>query len=194
MKTILSLFDYSGSWPKPYRDNGYNVIQVDIKLGADILTFNYQAIPEVYGILCAVPCDHFAVSGARWFAQKDADGRTNEGIKLVRKSLEIINYFNPHFWALENPVGRIARCVPELGKWSLLFNPCDYGDNYTKKTCLWGKFNHPVKSPVEPEYYYSNGKRSSKLWANLGGKSERTKELRSITPLGFAQAFYEANQ
>jgi hypothetical protein len=28
---------------------------------------------------------------------------------------------------------------------------------------------------------------------NLGGKSERTKELRSITPLGFAYAFYKFN-
>jgi hypothetical protein len=28
----------------------------------------------------------------------------------------------------------------------------------------------------------------------LGGKSEKTKELRSITPLGFAYAFYEANK
>jgi len=30
-------------------------------------------------------------------------------------------------------------------------------------------------------------------WKNLGGKSERTKELRSVTPLGFSYAFYEAN-
>lgn len=28
---------------------------------------------------------------------------------------------------------------------------------------------------------------------NLKTNSERTKELRSITPLGFAYAFYEAN-
>lgn len=193
-KTILSLFDYSGNWSKPYRDNGYNVIQVDIKLGIDIFTFDYQTIPEVYGILCAVPCTDFAVSGARWFAEKDKDGRTKASVKLVKKSLEIIHYFNPVFWALENPVGRIHKLVPELGKASLIFNPCDYGDAYTKKTCLWGIFNHPVKSPVEPKYYYYNGKRSSWIWAKLGGKSEHTKTLRSQTPMGFAQAFYEVNQ
>jgi hypothetical protein len=33
-----------------------------------------------------------------------------------------------------------------------------------------------------------------KLHRCLGGKSERTKELRSITPMGFAKAFYEANK
>ena len=193
MKTILSLFDYSGAWSKPYRDNGYNVIQVDIKLGIDILTWDYYSPAVVYGILIAVPCTDFASSGARWFAEKDADGRTEASVQLVKKSLEIVNYFNPVFWALENPVGRIARLVSELGKARLIFNPCDFGDNWTKRTCLWGKFNQPIKNSVEPIYHYSNGKRSSWLWANLGGKSERTKELRSNTPAGFARAFYEAN-
>lgn len=192
--TILSLFDYTGNWSKPYRDNGYKVIQIDIKLGTDILTFNYQAIPEVYGILCAVPCTDFAVSGARWFAEKDRDGRTQKSIELVKKSLEIINYFNPHFWALENPVGRIHKLIPQLGKPLLIFNPCDYGDAYTKKTCLWGKFNIPIENPVQPVYHYSAGKKSSHLWKKLGGKSEKTKELRSQTPMGFARAFYEANK
>lgn len=37
-KTILSLFDYSGHWSKPYKDAGYDVYQCDIKLGIDILT------------------------------------------------------------------------------------------------------------------------------------------------------------
>jgi hypothetical protein len=192
MKTILSLFDYSGNWSKPYREAGYNVIQVDIKLGIDILTFDYQAIPEIYGILCAVPCTDFAVSGARWFAEKDKDGRTELSISLVKKSLEIINYFNPVFWALENPVGRIARLVPELGKTSLIFQPCDYGDAYRKRTCLWGKFNHPIKNPVEPLGIRKG--QPDEWYSKMGGKSEKTKAYRSQTPLKFAQAFYEANQ
>lgn len=95
--TILSLFDYTGNSSKPYNDNGFDVIQVDIKLGTDILTFDYKSIPDVYGILCAVPCTDFAVSGARWFAEKDRDGRTEKSIELVRKSLEIINYFSLTF-------------------------------------------------------------------------------------------------
>jgi len=193
MKTILSLFDYTGNWSKPYRDAGYNVIQVDIKLGIDILTFDYQSIPNCHGILIAVPCDHFASSGARWWAEKDRDGRTEEGIKLAEKSLEIVNYFKPYFWALENPVGRIHKLVPELGKAKLIFNPCDYGNNYTKRTCLWGNFNIPEKNPVEPVYYYSKGKRSSWIWKNLGGRSDRTKELRSQTPMGFSKAFFMVN-
>jgi len=125
--------------------------------------------------------------------EKDKDGRTEEGIKLAEKSLEIVNYFQPQFWALENPVGRIHKLVPKLGKAKLIFNPCDYGDAYTKKTCLWGNFNIPEKNPVEPIYYYSKDKRSSWIWKNLGGKSERTKELRSQTPMGFSKAFFNTN-
>ena len=90
-------------------------------------------------------------------------------------------------WCLENPVGRLKRW---LGEPAMYFDPCDYGDPYTKKTCLWGNFNHPVKYRVEPIKVCSQGS-----WIQtLGGKSERTKELRSTTPEGFAQAFYEANR
>jgi hypothetical protein len=60
-------------------------------------------------------------------------------------------------------------------------------ERYTKKTGLWGQFNPPEKRDLsnDPE---------NNWMMRLGGKSERTKELRSMTPRGFAQAFYEANK
>jgi len=69
----------------------------------------------------------------------------------------------------------------------MTFNPCDYGDPYTKRTHLWGEFQPPAEAPVEPA-------EGSRLWRNYGGKSERTKRERSITPPGFAQAFFKANR
>jgi len=195
MKTIISLFDYSGSWSAPYREAGHNVIQVDIKLGIDIMTVNPAQFGRVDGILAAPPCTDFAVSGAQWWPVKDTDGRTAHSIALVRKTLDIIQYCQPDWWALENPVGRIDKLVPELqqfGPW--WFQPHWYGDPYTKKTGLWGTFNRNLPTNyVEPEFYERGGKRGSWMWATLGGKSERTKEMRSITPAGFAQAFYKAN-
>ncbi len=41
-KTILSLFDYSGNWSKPYEDAGYNVIRVDKKRGLDVRLVQYM--------------------------------------------------------------------------------------------------------------------------------------------------------
>jgi len=186
---IISLFDHSGSWSKPYREAGYEVIQVDIKHGVDILTWDYKGIDRsrVYGILAAVPCTDFAVSGARWFKAKDESGETRRSIRLVEKTMLIINYFKPDFWVIENPVSRIHTLCPEIGKPLMYFNPCDFGETYTKKTALYGKFNTGLKkNPVEPT-------EGSKMWALYGGKSERTKELRSITPPGFSLAFFEAN-
>lgn len=62
-KIILSLFDLTGNWSKPYKDNGYKVIQIDLQLGMDILTWDYKQIPkeDVYGILAACPCTDFAL-------------------------------------------------------------------------------------------------------------------------------------
>ena len=78
----------------------------------------------------------------------------------------------------------------------MYFNPCDYGDPYTKKTCLWGNFNIPKKNPIEPKIVrFQNGKRMSEWYIKTSSlsKEERTK-IRSITPPGFAKAFYEANR
>jgi len=197
---ILSLFDYTGNWSRPYRENGYEVIQIDIQHGTDIMFWNYKAIPRerVFGILAAVPCTDFAISGARHFARKDADGSTKKSIALVYKTLEIIEYFNPVFWVVENPMSRIHKCVPELGAVKFKFNPCDFAghmntpeeqdeNRYNKTTWLWGKFNGCVTRPMEPLQKDNPG------WKKFGGKSLKTKNARSVTPLGFAYGFFYAN-
>lgn len=191
--TILSLFDFTGNWSRPYREAGYPVLQMDQKHGDELRTFDFTRIPRgsVRGILIAVPCTEFAVSGAQYWRQKDADGRTAAAVALVRCALSIVHHHRPRWWALENPVGRLNKLVPELqphGPW--YWNPCDFGDPYTKKTGLWGTFNRDLpRTPVEPVRSSAQGS-----WVQcLGGKSERTKELRSITPMGFARAFFQAN-
>jgi len=70
----------------------------------------------------------------------------------------------------------------------MYFDPCDFGDPYTKKTALYGNFNtHLKRTPVKPV-------EGSKMHRLYGGKSEKTKAARSITPEGFARAFFEANK
>ena len=201
MKTIISLCDYTGNWAKPYAEAGYDVVLVDPKRedGMDVQTFATQAshyAGQVQGILMAPPCTHFAGSGAQYWRAKDADGRTAEGVEIIQACLDIKDIIQPQWWVLENPVGRLGKLFPDqLGKAKMYFNPCDYGDPYTKKTALWGDFSANLKqTPVEPVMYTtSTGKRGSVQWAKLGGKSERTKELRSTTPMGFAHAFFAAN-
>ena len=179
MKVILSLFDYSGNWSKPYRDAGYKVIQVDLKKSKQDVRL-LKKFESVHGILAAPPCTVFANSGARW--PRTAEDMV-EGLSMVDAVLRLVYVHKPVFWALENPIGKLKHY---LGDPLFRFDPCDFGDPYTKKTCLWGRFNLPKKKRVEPV-------EGSKMHLNYGGKSERTKEARSITPMGFSKAFFKAN-
>lgn len=207
MRTIISLFDHSGVWCKPYREAGYRVLQFDLKSGHDVRLIEHLA-EDVHGILIAPPCTEFSTSGAQYWPEKDKDGRTLAALALVDAGLRAVAIYRPHFWVLENPVGRLRRW---LGAPAFSFNPCDYGgwlpedhqgvglvparDAYTKKTLLWGKFNPPAKKPVEPIVIRDaqRGRSYSPIHWFTGGKSERTKELRSTTPEGFSRAFFASN-
>ena len=201
---LISLFDYTGNASEPYRVNSWDVIQVDLKHGLDIMLWDYKQVLNEFtkaeiGIIAMIPCTDYALSGAKHFKEKDLDGRATESQKLVAKTKEIIDYFFVRgllkFWQVENPMSRIHKLNPWLGEIRLKFDPCDYAgydpvpenSRYNKKTWLWGNFNIPVKKRIEPLSKENPG------WKKLGGKSEKTKELRSITPLGFAYAFYEFN-
>lgn len=207
-KVLISLFDYTGNASKPYRENGWNVIQVDIQHGIDILEWNYvrwyqdqeyySTLPEV-GIIAMVPCTDYALSGARHFAAKDADGRTEYSQKLVAKTKEIIDFFDNMrvliFWQIENPMSRIHKLNHWMGNPKLKFNPRDFAgydpmpsdSQYNKMTWLWGKFNLPKSKPLPALSKEYPG------FKKLGGKSLKTKNARSVTPLGFSYAFYEFN-
>jgi hypothetical protein len=185
-KIILDLCGGTGAWSKPYYDAGYTVFNVTLPQ-FDVRSF---VPPEsVYGVLAAPPCTHFSIACNRLWKQKDADGRTFEDITILTACLMIIAKCEPIFWAIENPIGRTRKL---LGKPALIFSPCDYGDPWTKRTCLWGIFNQPAQNPV---LVSESEKGRNKGWLyKLGGTSEKTKRLRSITPPGFATAFFKANQ
>lgn len=238
MNILIDLFDHSGNAAEPYRRAGWHIIQVDIKHGIDILTWDYktailQAVRDnwVYstgpqiGILAAIPCTDFSTSGSKHFKRKDNDGSTGKSQLLVDKVYEIKQFVLEHwslmFWKVENPRTRIHTLNPWLGKITQKFNPCDFagyvyhftnlermvwlktqnmtkvskGDLklvleanlYNKETWLFGKFNKMETDRIEPIWKENPG------WRLYGGKSERTKELRSIDPKGYCQAFYEAN-
>ncbi len=177
-KIILDLCGGTGAWSEPYKEAGYETYIIDIL--EDVRLLEKWKRP-VYGILAAPPCTHFAGSGARWWSNKGDDALL-EGLSVVDACLRFAIVNKPVFWCLENPVGRLVRY---LGKPVMYFQPYEYGDPYTKKTCLWGDFNAPTKNPVEPT-------EGGKIWRMP--PSEDRSMLRSITPPGFAKAFYEANK
>lgn len=203
-KVILSLFDYSGVWPSPYMEAGYHVVQVDIEHGQDIFDIDakwLRSLGKVHGILAAPPCTHFSGSGARWWPEKDSEGLTNYAIKLIVKTLAIISYLQPTFWAIENPVGRMGRLLQPLltvkPQWYFqphhyaLLADCPEDDQYTKKTGIWcGGVIKPTPETLGADYSLP-AVDGSKMW-RLPPSPGRAR-LRGKTPQGFARAFFMVN-
>lgn len=173
---IVSLCDRTGNWPHFYRLAGYEVITLDLANGADVRLL--ERIDGVRGVMAAPPCTYFAASGARW---KRTPEQMLEALSVVDACLRFIVSVRPAWWALENPVGKLSRY---LGPPRMYFDPCDYGDPYTKRTALWGDFKVPRKTPVAP----TEGSKMHRLPPTPDRAIKR-----SVTPLGFARAFFEAN-
>jgi len=210
-KLLLSIFDRTGNASRPYReDPNWEVIQIDIQNGIDYLSFDVETELESFfvrnghypkvGVIAMVPCTHDAVSGAKHFAIKDATGITQaETDPLVNKLKDDIDYLKREgillFWQIENPRTRLHKRHPWIGPITQRFNPCDFAgydpvpDNsrYNKDTWLFGEFNKMIPKPMTAIY------KESPIWSKYGGKSLRTKNARSISPLGFCYAFHQAN-
>lgn len=78
------------------------------------------------------PCTHLAVSGARHFAKKQADGRQQEAIDFF---MRFVNADCPRI-AVENPIGIMSS---KYRKPNQIIQPYMFGDHARKSTCLWTK-------------------------------------------------------
>jgi len=186
-KIILDLCGGSGAWSQPYAEAGYD---------RRIITFpnydvrKYHPLSNVYGVLAAPPCNCFSRVGARWWSDMNADGRTIEAVSIFT-ACWILCQIASEFWCLENPPGRQYKLMPWLDRPTWQFQPYYFGNPWVKQTYLWGRFTPPlptnIVTPIETKR------------APSGHKYGRIPSLprsivRSITPDGFARAFYEANK
>lgn len=176
-KTILHLCAKTGSDSQNYKDAGYKVVLITEK--EDVRLF--KPIPHVYGIIANPPCTDLAGSGARWWKKKGQEALF-KALAVVDACCRQVLFSEPKFWMIENPVGRLSRY---LGKPVFTFQPYEYGDTYSKRTCLWGKFNIPPKNIVVPT-------EKDKIW-KMPPSKERA-DLRSLCSPLFAKAFFEANR
>ena len=127
-------------------------------------------------IIAFPPCTDLAVSGARWFKEKQADGRQKRSIESF---MRFANADCPKV-AIENPIGIMSS---EYRKPDQIIQPWQFGHGETKKTCLWLK-GLPKLVPTEIV-----GGRKQRIWKMPPGP-ERAKE-RSKTYPGIAKAMAE---
>lgn len=137
------------------------------------------------------PCTHLAVSGAAWFEQKRKDGRQQQGIDFF---MEFTKTNIPH-WAIENPVGIMSTIYRKPDQ---VIQPWMWGDDASKKTCLWIK-GIPILLPTHCSWkkLYSNQSHDGQNKVIHNGKwiafnDPLTAKLRSKTYPGIAAAM--ANQ
>lgn len=76
------------------------------------------------------PCDHLSLAGARWWAQKRADGRQDDAAEFF---MEMVNA-PASFVAIENPRGDMTRRFRPPDQ---VIQPWWFGDPFRKNTCLW---------------------------------------------------------
>lgn len=147
-------------------------------------------LPKKWDLIIAhPPCTDLAVSGARHFAKKRADGSQQYSIDFFMKFTNI----NCSRVAIENPVGIMST---HYRKPDQIIHPWQFGDKYEKTTCLWlkglPKLIPEVTEKPELEYFEwvdKNGKHKRQpLWYY---KASNNSKLRSKTFPGIARAMAE---
>lgn len=81
-------------------------------------------------IIAFPPCTHLASSGARWFAEKQLDGRQDEAIEFFL----LFSRVKCDMICIENPIGIMST---RFRKPDQIIQPWQFGHGETKATCLW---------------------------------------------------------
>src|ERR1043165_8515902 len=141
---VLSLCDRTGVMVHPWLEAGYDCVIGDLghprglardgrltTVGVNVSEF--QPWWRTTAIVFAFPpCTHLAASGARWFEDKGLEA-FDGALGLVIACKRICEQSGAP-WMIENPVGMLSSY---WRKPDYTFQPWEYGDRYTKKTCLW---------------------------------------------------------
>jgi len=214
---IISLFDLSGLAIIPFTKKGYKTLVVDNQAtelnsratytsNVDILNYEHEItnLAKTAKLVIAFPpCTDLAVSGAKHFKNKAAKNPNfqKEALHLFKSAIRICGKDTPYM--IENPIGVVSTMYR---KYDFNFNPCDYGgylpeddvhpefpdliparDNYTKTTCLWTGNGFII--PEKKKLNILN--KGNAHYNSVGGKSKKTKYIRSLSPRGFFVALAE---
>ena len=138
---LLELFSGTGSVGKVAKNRGFDVVSLDLKnadINCDILQWDYKIYPMGYFdmIWSSPPCTEY--SRAKTVGVR----KIEEANRIVMKTIEIIEYFNPRVWFIENPQTGLLKNQPFMtGKPFKDVDDCKYGFNYRKRTRLWNNLD-----------------------------------------------------
>lgn len=125
-------------------------------------------------VIAFPPCTDLCVSGARWFKEKQADGRQQSSVEFFMRFTRLDHI--PRV-AIENPVGIMST---HYHKPDQIIQPWQFGHGETKATCLWLK-GLPILQPTDIV-----GGRENRIHRMPPGEDRAKK--RSVTYSGIAAA------
>jgi hypothetical protein len=158
---VLELFAGSRSVGKVADQLGWKVFSSDfeafegIDYQIDILKFDVSKVPFKPDIIWASPpCTGFSVAaiGRNWEkTETDAIPKTDTarlGIELVKKTIEIIEHFQPQYFFIENPRGMLRKLeiVQRFKRQGVTY--CQYGDDRMKPTDIWTNSDKWIPRPM----------------------------------------------
>ncbi len=175
---VLIACEYSGTVRDAFVALGHDAWSCDLleseKPGNHIVADVLGLLNRSFGwdiMIGHPPCTHLAVSGARWFPEKQEEQK--EALDFVRA---LLSAPIPHI-AIENPVSIIST---KICKPSQCIQPYHFGHGETKRTCLW------LKNLPKLQYTNIVEGREQRIW-KLPPGPDRWKE-RSRTFQGIADA------
>ena len=145
---LLELFSGTGSVGKVAKELGYDVVSLDLKnadINADILQWNYKQFkPNEFKIIWASPpCIEY--SRAKTTGIRKIDYANS----FVKKTIEIINYFNPSVWFIENPQTGLLKQQDFMKDFDYYdVDYCKYGMEYRKRTRIWTNLKDWTPRPL----------------------------------------------
>jgi hypothetical protein len=158
---VLELFAGSRSVGKVADQLGWEVFSSDfeafegIDYQIDILKFDVSKVPFKPDIIWASPpCTGFSVAaiGRNWEkTETDAIPKTDTarlGIELVKKTIEIIDHFQPQYFFIENPRGmlRTLKIMQRFKRQGVTY--CQYGEDRMKPTDIWTNSDKWIPRPM----------------------------------------------
>lgn len=195
---IVALYEKTGNILRPWADAGYECVALDIQhkgtterdgiwyMQWDALTDPFPSLHRAKFIAASPPCDHLAVSGARWFKGK--------GLRALARSIELFAVAAEYCesqgcpYLIENPVSTISTYwrKPDYSFHPWQYSGFELSDDYTKKTCLW-----TGNGFVMPEPFHGEVNPDDRIHKAAPGPDRAN--FRSAMPMGFSRAVFAAN-
>jgi hypothetical protein len=151
---VIDLFCGLGGWSAAFRKRGHDVLTLDkeqrfvpdIRMNIlDVKASDFPWQPDI--ILASPPCEGFSRLryAFNWNTPEVGDPipisvKAKLGIKMLEKTVALINELQPRYFVIENPVGKMRYMVAVRDLERRTVTYCRYGSDAQKPTDLWGGF------------------------------------------------------